>query len=80
MIQKNFTIDPEKKEIRLKSKKSAETYTVQELYSYLMDIFDEPEFMRYDLPIEATGKDEFKLINGWSIDEEAKKHLIGELV
>jgi hypothetical protein len=33
--------------------------------------------MRYDIPIEAIGKDEFKLINGWTIDEKALKFLKG---
>jgi hypothetical protein len=80
MIKNDFEINPEKKIIKYISKGSKKTYSVKELYSYIMDVFDEPEYMRFDLPIEALSKTKFKLINGWSIDKEAKKQLKGNLV
>jgi hypothetical protein len=76
-MQKNFIVDPEKKEIKLNSKTKAKTFTVQEFYSYLMDLFDEPEYMRYDVPIEAKSKSEFKIINSWKVDSTILKHLKG---
>ncbi len=76
---KNFIIYPEKKEIKLSSKSRTETYTVKDLYLYLMDVFDGPEYMRYDIPIEAISKSKFKLVNGWTIDPKAKKYLKGNL-
>lgn len=79
MIKNDFIINPENKIIRFKSGGSKKTYPIKEFYTYLMDIFDDPKYMRYDVPIEAISKTEFKLINGWSIDEQAKKHLRGNL-
>jgi len=35
--------------------------------------------MKYDVPIEAVGKGEFRLAGGWTIDGEARKHLKGGL-
>ena len=77
MIEKDFKIDFKNKKISFKGKDKE--YTAPDLYSFLMDTFDESENMKYDIPIEATGKDKFALINGWTIDEKAKKHLKGEL-
>lgn len=79
MIGKTFKIDLKNKKILLKSKKVNKIYSINELYSYLMDLFDEPEYMRYDIPIEATRNGKFKLINGWRIDKKAKKYLEGDL-
>ena len=78
MIQKKFVIDPEKKLIRSHSK--TKTYSVQELYSDLMNTFDNPEFMQYDLPIKAVSKSKFKMINGWRIGKQLGKHLKGNLL
>lgn len=77
MIEKDFRIDFENKKISLNPKGSGGDYTAQELYSHLMDLSDEPENMKYDIPIESAGKGKFHLINGWTIDEEALKHLKG---
>jgi len=79
MIDKDFKIDFKNKTITLNPKGSGGDYTVRELYSHLMDLLDEPKNMKYDIPIEAIGKDEFRFINGWMIDEKARKHLKGEL-
>ena len=77
MIEKDFKIDFKNKKISLKPKGSGEDYSVRDLYSFLMDLLDEPENMRYDIPIEAKSKTEFVLINGWTIDEKALKYLKG---
>ena len=77
MIEKDFKIDFKNKKISLSPKGKMSVYSVKDLYSLLMDLLDEPENMKYDIPIESTGKDEFSLINGWAIDEKAKKHLKG---
>jgi len=77
MIEKDFKIDFKNKKISLRPKGNEEDYQVKELYSYLQDIFDEPGNMKYDIPIEAKSKNEFVLVNGWTIDEKALKHLKG---
>ena len=77
MIEKDFKIDFKNKKISFKGKDKV--YTAHDLYSFLMDTFDEPGNMKYDVPIEATGKDKFVLVNGWTIDEKARKRLKGNL-
>lgn len=77
---KNVILDIDNKVIKLKSLDGNKKYDAKKLYSVLMDMFDEPEYMRYDLPIEAISKSEFKLINGWTIDEKTRKYLKGKLL
>ena len=78
MINHDFKIDFENKKISYQGK-SGQTYTVTELYSFLMDIFDEPENMQYEIPIIAHSKTSFELINGRTIDKKSLKHLKGAL-
>jgi len=40
-----------------------------------MDLFDEPETMRYDIPTIAKSKTDFELINGWTIDKNSARYL-----
>lgn len=75
MINEDFKIDFENKRIYYRPKGSGKVYFVSELYSFLQELFDEPENMKYNIPIEAKSKTEYFLINGWSIDKEARKHL-----
>lgn len=77
MITKDFKIDFANKIISYNPEGSGAVYTVNELYSYLQDTFDEPANMRYDIPIQAKSKTKYFLINGWTIDEEAMNHLKG---
>lgn len=56
------------------------TYTAKNLYSFLQDVFDEPENMKYDIPIIAKSKTEFALINGWKIDPKSLKRLNGGVI
>ena len=66
-----FKINFDRKKIYYSSK----TCDLKKLYSWLMDLFDEPENMKYDLPITATAKGVFKLINGWTINKKSLKYL-----
>ena len=77
MIEKDFEIDFKNKKISFKGKDKE--YTAPDLYSFLMDTFDESENMKYDIPIEAKSKTEYLLVNGWTIDEKARKRLKGNL-
>ncbi len=75
MIADDFKIDFENKRIFYNPKDSGTLYSVNELYSYLQDIFDELENMKYEIPIKAKSKTKYFLINGWTIDEESRKFL-----
>ena len=77
MINKDFKIDFINKNISYITKGRSKTYSVKEFYSFIQDVFDEPQNMKYDIPIEAISKTEFKLINGWNMEEKAKKQLKG---
>ncbi|AKM79016.1 MAG: hypothetical protein UX85_C0003G0189 [Candidatus Beckwithbacteria bacterium GW2011_GWB1_47_15] len=74
-----FQVDFKTKTISCQEKGSGKSYNAKQLYSFLMDLFDEPENMRYDIPIKAQAKDEFKLINGWTIDKASRKFLKGHI-
>ena len=77
MITEDFEIDFENKKIIYVPKGSGRELSVRELYSYLQDVFDEAGNMKYNIPIEAKSKTEYLLVNGWTIDEKARKHLRG---
>lgn len=77
LISQDFKIDFEKKEITYNPAGSGTIYTVNELYSYLQDTFDEPMQMDDDIPMKAKSKTKYVLINGWSIDNEGLRHLKG---
>lgn len=76
-IDTDYLIDFEKKKIYYNSKGSKKIYSVNELYSYLQDVFDEPDAMDDEIPIHAVSKNKYLLINGWKIDEAGMKHLTG---
>ena len=75
MISNDFTLNFKKKQISHNPKGSDTVYTLQELYSFIQDIFDEPTYMKYDIPIVANSKKEYTLINGWNITNESLKYL-----
>ena len=79
MIAKDFKLDLKEKRVFHLPKGSRKIYTIRELYSYLQDAFDEPEMMKYDIPIQALSKDKFKLINGWTINQASRKFLKGHI-
>jgi len=80
MIDKFFKIDFKKKIVYYNPKGGAKTFTAKELYAFLQDAFDEPENMKYDIPIVAKAKDDFELINGWTIDSKSLKYLKGATI
>lgn len=75
MIKNDFIIDFINKQISHNPKGTGTIYTVRELYSAIQDLLDDPVNMQYDTPIVAKSPTKFKLINGWVIEKEAKKHL-----
>jgi len=75
MISEDFKIDFEDKRIFYNPSGSGSKYKAVELYSYLQDVFDNAENMKYDIPIRAESKIKFFLINGWTIDKESMEHL-----
>ena len=77
MVKDDFVIDFENKKISYNPKGGKASYTMREFYSVIQDLLDDPNNMQYDTPIVAKSPTLFKLINGWVIDEEAKKHLKG---
>ena len=79
MIGDDFKIDFEKKEITYKGN-DKKIFSVIEFYSFLQDTFDEPENMRYEIPIVAKSEKEFELINGWTLEEKVRKHLTGATI
>jgi hypothetical protein len=50
-------------------------YTVNELYSYLQDVFDEPAQMDDPVPMSAQTPTQYTLINIWFMDDETVKAL-----
>lgn len=75
MISKDFKIDFVGKRIYHNPKGSKKIYTVNELYSFLQDRFDELDTMDDDIPIQAKSKTEYVLINGWVMDENVLSYL-----
>jgi hypothetical protein len=56
---------------------NGETYTVNQLYSWLMDVFDNPEYMDDPVPMSARTPTDYQLINQWFIPYESFKYLKG---
>jgi len=73
MNKNDLTIDFARKIIKLRRKKQS----LPGLYSYLQDVFDESENMKYAIPIEVVSRDKYRLINGWKIDRAGRRLLTG---
>jgi hypothetical protein len=67
-ISDDFTIDYTYKRIR-HSITATTVWTVNALYSYLQDTFDEIEQMDDPVPMSAQTPTEYTLINGWFMTE-----------
>ena len=53
-----------------------EQVTLNKLYSGLQDLFDEPEYLQFSVPMSAQTPQQYTLINGWDIpDLDSKKNL-----
>ena len=74
-IAGDFTINTTTKTI----KHTADTvvYTVNELYTWLMDYFDDVTTIDDTVPISAQTPTEYTLINGWFMDNLSFKYLSG---
>ena len=78
-MSKNLTLDFKNKVISYRQSAKAKTLTAQQLYSLLMNEFDEPENMKYEIPIKANSRKDFELINGWTIDKTSLKFTQGKI-
>lgn len=80
-IQDDFTIDTVDRKITYSTAfvddRPPTIYTVNELYSFLQDTFDEPGFLQHSVPMSAQTPTQYTLINGWFIDDESMKALYG---
>lgn len=74
-IQNDFTIFPFSKTIRHDSLKST-IYTAVQFYSWLQDVFDEPGFLSYEIPIRFNTPTSFTMINGWFLDDGDGSNLL----
>ncbi|MFA6007395.1 MAG: hypothetical protein WC784_01985 [Candidatus Shapirobacteria bacterium] len=52
-------------------------YSVNALYSYLLDYFDNAGFLDDEVPIVAATPTEYKLSNGWYLDDTSTQFLSG---
>lgn len=75
MIQDDFSIDYVGKRIYHSS--GTTVYSANELYSWLLDTYDELGQMDDDVPMSAQTPTEYTLINGWYMDDESFKFLDG---
>ncbi len=66
-IQDDFTLDYALKTITHTA--GTTIYSVNALYSWLMDLFDDAAQMDDDVPMSAQTPVEYSLINGWSIPD-----------
>src|SRR3972149_7753640 len=72
-ISSDFTIDYVNK--RVYHSANSNVYTVNQLYSYLMDTFDELAQMDDTIPMSAQTPTNYTLINGWFMDDTSFKYL-----
>jgi hypothetical protein len=52
-------------------------YSMNELYVFLQDFFDEPDRMDDDIPLSAQTPTEYTMLNTWFIDDDTIKSLFG---
>lgn len=75
-IAGDFTISTTNKTIRHVLGETP-IYTVNELYTYLLDYIDDEGTIQFYVPMSAQTPSEYTLINGWFIDDESVKFLSG---
>lgn len=80
-IQDDFTIDYVDRKITYTTSFVADRppniYTVNELYSFLQDTFDEPAQMDDPIPMSAQTPTQYTMLYPWFIDNESVKALYG---
>lgn len=72
-IAADFNIDPNNRIVKHYS--GATVYTINDLYSYIQDYFDEITNMTTTVPMTAQTPTEYTLANGWFIPEETYQYL-----
>ena len=77
-IQDDWTINYSAKTITHSS--GSTVYTTLEMYSWLMDVFDDANQMDDPVPMSAQTPTAFSLINGWSIPSASYQYLKGGAV
>lgn len=76
-ISDDFSIDYTNKRIYYATPGSGSIYTVNELYTYIMNTFDELAQMDDTIPMSAQTPTNYTLINGWFMDERSFHFLKG---
>lgn len=76
-IADDFTIDYVNQRIYYATPGSGDVYTSRELYTHIMNTFDELAQMDDTVPMSAQTPTEFTLINGWFMDERSFQFLKG---
>ena len=82
-IQDDFTIDYVDRKITYTTAfvddrpPTGQIYTVNELYSFLQDTFDEPAQMDDPIPMSAQTPTQYTMLYPWFIDNESVKALYG---
>jgi hypothetical protein len=72
-IGDDFAIDYVNK--RIYHSTGTSVYTVNQLYSWLMDVFDEQGAMDDDIPMTAQTPNAYTIVNNWFIDDESTHYL-----
>lgn len=72
-IAADFVIDVDNRIV--KHDTGTSIYSVNDLYSYLQDYFDEVTSLSVPMPMTAQTPTEYTLINGWFIPEDSFKYL-----
>uniref|UniRef100_A0A6M3LE00 Putative structural protein n=1 Tax=viral metagenome TaxID=1070528 RepID=A0A6M3LE00_9ZZZZ len=76
-IGTDILIDYTNRRIYQNTPASAPTYSTQELYTYLMGVFDDQAQMDNTIPLSAQTPNAFTMTNGWFIDDETVKWFKG---
>lgn len=75
-IASDFTINTTNRTIRHVTGQST-VYTVNALYTYLLDYIDDESTIQYYVPMSAQTPSEYTLINGWFLDDTSTQFLSG---
>jgi hypothetical protein len=74
-IETDFTIDLTNKRVYHSS--GTTVYSVNALYTFLMDTFDEEVYASEPVPMSAQTPTEYSWINGWFMDDASHQYLYG---
>lgn len=72
-IATDFTVNTTRKTIRHTT--GSTIYTINDLYTWLMDYFDDTGLMDDTVPMTAQTPSEYTLVNGWFIDDVSIQYL-----